>query len=458
MTIRLYTHLSSGHYRTRELLTPLALPTAALRMATLLILAAFLAATAAEGQTFINEIFFNPGGDGKDAQDEYIEIRGESGAALTDHYLIILESENNGETGSIENIFDLGEHSLGSNGFLVMRQKFNRYGNLEPINPDATDLVNDGPNLPGPAFPGFGSGENSTIGASDLPSVAGGMGEGQLEGSGFTAMLIRNDSGDAPMLGDDLDDGDDGLDIETGKEGWTILDSVGFITELDELDGKLYGRANFIRADEFVLPETIDAIVPPNSSVEIVEYELEYLGRWGNSTGFTTDDWHATNLTDNRGSGSSGVVDNPGLENDSVDWRQSLIGNHPADDMDDATPAPPAAAVESTKNVPYGTKLANTLGGPNYITGDYNGNGVVDAADYTVWRDTVGTLGTELAHPAADHNHDFRVDQADYDIWRANFGAPFNTAPLAAATTIPEPQTLLIFTGLLVAGTLRRKR
>ena len=24
------------------------------------------------------------------------------------------------------------------------------------------------------------------------------------------------------------------------------------------------------------------------------------------------------------------------------------------------------------------------------LTGDYNGNGIVDAADYTVWRDTLG--------------------------------------------------------------------
>ncbi len=152
----------------------------------------------AQGPVFINEIFFNPGGDGSDGRDEYIEIRGNANAPLADHYLLIIESENNGETGFIENIFDLGDFSLGSNGFLVLRQKFSRYGDPSPINPAATDLVNDGPNLPGPAFPGFGDGENSTIGASDLPSLGSGPGDGQLEGSGFTAMLIRNLAGEAP--------------------------------------------------------------------------------------------------------------------------------------------------------------------------------------------------------------------------------------------------------------------
>jgi hypothetical protein len=77
------------------------------------------------------------------------------------------------------------------------------------------------------------------------------------------------------------------------------------------------------------------------------------------------------------------------------------------------------------------------------ITGDYNHNGVVDAADYVVWRN--GDI-------AADANNDTLVDQADYDIWRANFG---NTAGAGAGSalgsaTVPEPATC----GLLVMGLL----
>ena len=53
------------------------------------------------------------------------------------------------------------------------------------------------------------------------------------------------------------------------------------------------------------------------------------------------------------------------------------------------------------------------------LEGDYNGNEIVDAADYSVWRDSLGLQGAGLA---ADGNHDNRVDGADYTLWKANFG------------------------------------
>ncbi|MCA9189180.1 MAG: hypothetical protein KDA99_26325, partial [Planctomycetales bacterium] len=52
------------------------------------------------------------------------------------------------------------------------------------------------------------------------------------------------------------------------------------------------------------------------------------------------------------------------------------------------------------------------------LPGDYNGNGIVDAADYTVWKDNFGS-DTELA---ADGNEDGVVNAADYTIWKDNFG------------------------------------
>src|SRR5262249_12593335 len=59
----------------------------------------------------------------------------------------------------------------------------------------------------------------------------------------------------------------------------------------------------------------------------------------------------------------------------------------------------------------------------NPLTGDYNFNGVVDAADYIVWRKSVGQTGPGLA---ADGNLNNQIDSGDYDIWRAHFGQSFS--------------------------------
>ena len=61
--------------------------------------------------------------------------------------------------------------------------------------------------------------------------------------------------------------------------------------------------------------------------------------------------------------------------------------------------------------------------------GDYNNNGVVDAADYVVWRDTLGSSTSFQA----DGNRTGSVTSADYDYWRARFG---NVVPV---DTLPNP-------------------
>ena len=74
------------------------------------------------------------------------------------------------------------------------------------------------------------------------------------------------------------------------------------------------------------------------------------------------------------------------------------------------------------------------------ILGDYNLNGLVDVADYTVWRNS---LGQSIALP----NEDPAVTPGvvtieDYELWKAKFGAsPSNGS---SSIPVPEPASLLL--------------
>jgi T5SS/PEP-CTERM-associated repeat protein len=87
------------------------------------------------------------------------------------------------------------------------------------------------------------------------------------------------------------------------------------------------------------------------------------------------------------------------------------------------------------------------------LTGDYNNNGVVDAADYTVWRDALTAGATSLVNDATPGI----VDESDFLYWRAHFG---ETAPIGSgsgAGTVPEPTSISLFclAAVLLLGTGR---
>ncbi|MCA9240654.1 MAG: matrixin family metalloprotease [Planctomycetales bacterium] len=79
-------------------------------------------------------------------------------------------------------------------------------------------------------------------------------------------------------------------------------------------------------------------------------------------------------------------------------------------------------------------------------TADFNGDGVVDAADYTLWRDTLGATGSGLL---ADGNHDLVVDRADYQLWRELYGTT-STAGIVYGSPVPE--TINVVTFVLIAS------
>lgn len=134
----------------------------------------------------------------------------------------------------------------------------------------------------------------------------------------------------------------------------------------------------------------------------------------------------------------------------------------------DAVPPPPA----SERTQLYGwvrVSINNALGtfmihdwayesepGVGIVTGnkgaagDFNDDGKVDAADYAVWRDNLGSNHILGGH--GDENGDSLdvVDMDDYEIWKANFGYVSPPGSGAVAAAVPEPGTL----GFLAAGSL----
>lgn len=82
------------------------------------------------------------------------------------------------------------------------------------------------------------------------------------------------------------------------------------------------------------------------------------------------------------------------------------------------------------------------------LAGDYNSNQVVDAADYSIWRNSLGQQGSGLA---ADGNRDNRVDATDYTLWKSNFGDTAGAASAArAASVVPEPRLYLLLVAIVL--------
>jgi hypothetical protein len=94
------------------------------------------------------------------------------------------------------------------------------------------------------------------------------------------------------------------------------------------------------------------------------------------------------------------------------------------------------------------------------IPGDFNRDGIVDAADYLVWRqmqdeNVVNGLG-------ADADGNGHIDQSDYAIWRANFGnTAASSAALQSGANVPEPTSKLLlaltFAGVTISSRQKRQ-
>jgi PEP-CTERM motif len=89
-----------------------------------------------------------------------------------------------------------------------------------------------------------------------------------------------------------------------------------------------------------------------------------------------------------------------------------------------------------------------------HVPGDFNSDGIVNAADYTIWRNTEGQTGANLAADATGPSGtpDGVVDNLDYQFWVSHFGQTSGAGALSGST-VPEPGTLaMLVVGICLMG------
>jgi hypothetical protein len=94
---------------------------------------------------------------------------------------------------------------------------------------------------------------------------------------------------------------------------------------------------------------------------------------------------------------------------------------------------------------------------PQGLPADFNHDGQVDAADYTMWRDT---LGQSVANgTGADANLNGLIDSGDYAMWKSSFGVASLVGAGAMSADVPERSTLVYAAiAVLLLMVFRRRR
>jgi hypothetical protein len=117
-------------------------------------------------------------------------------------------------------------------------------------------------------------------------------------------------------------------------------------------------------------------------------------------------------------------------------------------------------AVNSPRNH-AGAGTSVNLPPPPMIAGDFNGDDIVDAADYTTWRNNLGGDAAVFAEGSRDPDLEGPISLDDYDTWKATYGNDYSMAGGgAAAAVVPEPAAagLAALAMALAAALLARQR
>lgn len=151
-----------------------------------------------------------------------------------------------------------------------------------------------------------------------------------------------------------------------------------------------------------------------------------------------------------------------GFHTYAAEWTENLIRFYVDGNLHfTVTETPDRPIIETAKNIILNLAVGGDFGGdPNGSTvwpqtmridyvrywqlderlpGDYSGDGIVDAADYSLWRDQLGQSGVGLS---ADGSGNGNVGPSDYTIWARELGV----ASTATAVATPEPHGALLAT------------
>jgi peptidyl-prolyl cis-trans isomerase A (cyclophilin A) len=123
----------------------------------------------------------------------------------------------------------------------------------------------------------------------------------------------------------------------------------------------------------------------------------------------------------------------------------------PRYDLDGSGSTFDTVPLRTTTSLQDGLIFLNSVQVLNYKAGDYDFNGTVNQADYTVWRSTLGST----TNAAADGNGNGIVDTADYILWRKTLGQSGGPGAGSGAGLdsfgVPEPSTAAL---ILLVGTM----
>ncbi len=155
-------------------------------------------------------------------------------------------------------------------------------------------------------------------------------------------------------------------------------------------------------------------------------------------------------ITVNDGTGPDGLSGNSSeelgvfrdLDGDGFRHVNSVIGTFAADDVSQTL----NLVLANGRNPGFSLIVVSERAEP--LPGDYNADGIVNAADYTVWRDNLGTDFGLLGNGDETGLSAGTVDEADYDLWVSSYGATGSSS--ASSQAVPEPGS--VFIALAVVG------